>query len=159
MACRDDTISLAQFCFCECLSNRLLWMISWAHILIINKEEVFSIKIIFLAWQLITTQVFQNKLNILIHIILKFWYFVTFCLTSCKLSSFDLFQHFVLCLFNTMLSSNILLHFICTMLKFWSFAMVLSYDLGYDFEIWSSITTHKLHTKTHLHKTLTLFVL
>jgi len=88
-------------------------------------------------------QVLQNKLNILIHTISRFWYFVTFCLTWCKLSNFDLFQHFVPCLFNTMLSSNIFSHFICTMLKFWSFAMVFYYDLGYDFEIWSSIITHK----------------
>lgn len=45
-------------------------------------------------------QVFQNKLNILIHAISRFWYIVTFCLTWCKLSSFDLLQHFVPCLFN-----------------------------------------------------------
>jgi hypothetical protein len=45
-------------------------------------------------------------------------------------------------LLNTMSSSNIFPHFICTMLKFWYFTIMFSYDLGYDFEIWSSIT-HK----------------
>jgi hypothetical protein len=85
-------------------------------------------------------QAFENKLNILIHIISRFWYFVAFCLTWYKLSSFDLFQHFVPCLLNTMLSSIIFSHFICSMLKFWYFAMVFSYKLGYDFEIRSSIT-------------------
>jgi hypothetical protein len=45
-------------------------------------------------------------------------------------------------LFNTMSSSNIFPHFTCTMLKFWYFTIMFSYDLGYDFEIWSSIT-HK----------------
>jgi hypothetical protein len=95
-------------------------------------------------------QVFQNKLTILIHTISRFWYFVTFCLTWCKLSSFDHFQLFVPYLLNTMSSSNIFPHFICTMLKFWYFTIMFSYDLGYDFEIWSSIT-HKNTFAQNIH--------